>query len=56
MQSINKINPKAVIMIKVGSNPLAISGFIPYSIFAFYLCFKKWTLTLKPIADRLDKV
>jgi len=56
MQSINKINPKAVIMITVGSNPLAISDFIIYRVFAFYLCFKKSTLTLKPVAGRLDKV
>lgn len=56
MQSINKINPKAVIMIKVGSNPLAISNFIPSSTYAFYLYFKKWTLTLNPIVGRLDKV
>lgn len=55
MQSINKINPKAVIMFKVDSNPQAISDFIPYSIFAFYHCFK-WILTMKPIAGRLDKV
>lgn len=55
MQSINTINPKAVIMIKIGSNPLAISDFIPYGIFGFYHCFK-WILTIRLIAGRLDKV
>lgn len=50
MQSITKINPKAVVVIKVFSNLLAVSEILSYTV-CFLSLFKKWTLTLKTVGD-----
>lgn len=50
MQSITKINPKAVVVIKVFSNLLAVSEILSYTV-CFLSLFKKWTPTLKTVGD-----